>query len=206
MRTQCVSNITTVTSSSCRSDPVPPTSFKKAKTKTMDNQQVPTVMHRELCSIFYNNLNGKRIWNTTQTHVTESPSCTPETNTRLLINYIYVLGHSVLSEPLWPHGLYPTRLISLWDSPGKNTGVGRHFLLQRIFLTQESNPGLLHCRQILYRLSYEGSPMSTILQYKIKIKDKKLQSPLVKVGLSLIAFMSLYRFLGHTPAWARTSS
>ena len=42
--------------------------------------------------------------------------------------------------------------------------------------------------------------MSTILQYKIKIKDKKLQSPLVKVGLSLIAFMSLYRFLGHTTA------
>ena len=32
------------------------------------------------------------------------------------------------------------------------------FLLQRIFLTQESNPGLLHCRQIVYQLSYEGSP------------------------------------------------
>ena len=34
-----------------------------------------------------------------------------------------------------------------WDSPGKNTGVGCHFLLQGIFLTQGSNPGLLHCRQ-----------------------------------------------------------
>ena len=42
-------------------------------------------------------------------------------------------------------------------SPGKDMGVGCHFLLQGIFLTQESNPGLLHCRQILYRLSYEGS-------------------------------------------------
>ena len=40
----------------------------------------------------------------------------------------------------------------------KNTGVGCHFLLQGIFLTQESNPRLLHCRQILYQLSYEGSP------------------------------------------------
>ena len=39
---------------------------------------------------------------------------------------------------------------------------GLHFLLQGIFPTQESNPGLLHCRQILYQLSYEGSPYSLI--------------------------------------------
>ena len=42
------------------------------------------------------------------------------------------------------------------DSPGKNTGVGCHTLLQGIFPTQGSNPGLLHCRQILYRLSHQG--------------------------------------------------
>ena len=41
--------------------------------------------------------------------------------------------------------------------PGKNTGVGSLSLLQGIFLTQELNWGLLHCRQILYKLSYEGS-------------------------------------------------
>ena len=40
----------------------------------------------------------------------------------------------------------------------KNTGVGSLSLLQRIFLTQELNQGLLHCRQILYQLSYEGTP------------------------------------------------
>ena len=40
------------------------------------------------------------------------------------------------------------------DSPGKNTGVGYHFLLQWIFPTQGSNPGLPHCRWILYCLSY----------------------------------------------------
>ena len=51
----------------------------------------------------------------------------------------------------------PARLLCPWDFPGKNTGVDCHFLLQ-IFPTQESNPGLLHCRQILYQLSYEGSP------------------------------------------------
>ena len=42
--------------------------------------------------------------------------------------------------------------------PGKNIGVGSHFLLQGIFPTQGSNPGLLHCRQILHCLIYEGSP------------------------------------------------
>ena len=44
------------------------------------------------------------------------------------------------------------------DSPGKNTGVGCHTLLQGILLTQGSNPGLLHCRQILYCLGHQGSP------------------------------------------------
>ena len=43
------------------------------------------------------------------------------------------------------------------DSPGKNTGVGCHALFQRIFSTQGLNPGLLHCRRILYCLSYQGS-------------------------------------------------
>ena len=41
-----------------------------------------------------------------------------------------------------------------WNSPDKNTGVDCHSLLQRNFATQGLNPGLLHCRQILYRLSY----------------------------------------------------
>ena len=47
------------------------------------------------------------------------------------------------------------------DSPGKNTGVGCHALIQGIFPTQGSNPGLLHCRQILYHLSHQGSPNVT---------------------------------------------
>ena len=45
------------------------------------------------------------------------------------------------------------------DSPGQTTGVGSLSLLQRIFQTQESNWGLLHCRRILYQLSYERSPI-----------------------------------------------
>ena len=45
------------------------------------------------------------------------------------------------------------------NSPGKNTGVGCDALLQGIFLNQELNWGLLHCRQILFQLSYQGSPV-----------------------------------------------
>ena len=102
-------------------------------------------------------------------------------------------SHSVMSYPLWPHGLY-----SPWNSPGqntgisslsllqgifptqglnlclptlqvdslpavpqekpKNTGVSSLSLLQWIFLTLESKHGVLHCRWILYQLSYQGSP------------------------------------------------
>ena len=51
-----------------------------------------------------------------------------------------------------------TRFLHPWDFPGKNTGVGNHFLLQEIFPTQGLNPGLLHCRQTLYCLSHWGSP------------------------------------------------
>ena len=52
--------------------------------------------------------------------------------------------------------------------PGKpkNTGVGSLCLLQGIFLTQESNQGHLHCRQILYQLSYRGSPSVLQLLHK----------------------------------------
>ena len=50
------------------------------------------------------------------------------------------------------------------DSPGKHTGAGCHTLLQGIFPTQGSNLVLLHCRQILYQLSYQGNPVSSPLQ------------------------------------------
>jgi len=52
-----------------------------------------------------------------------------------------------------------------WNSPGKNTGVVSHSLLQGIFLTQGSNPGLPHCRQVLYHLSHQGSPYICMCVY-----------------------------------------
>ena len=66
---------------------------------------------------------------------------------------VKVSFHSVVSNSLQPRGLY-----SPWNSPGQNTGVGSLSLLQRIFPTLGQNPGLLHYRQILYHLSYQGSP------------------------------------------------
>ena len=61
-------------------------------------------------------------------------------------------SHSVVSDSLQPYGPY-----SPWNSPGH--GVGSLSLLQGIFPTQESNPRLLNCRQILYQLSYQESPL-----------------------------------------------
>ena len=55
-----------------------------------------------------------------------------------------------MCDSLQPQGLYPTRFLSPWDFPGKNTARGCHFLLQGIFPTQGLNLDLLHCRQILY--------------------------------------------------------
>ena len=61
---------------------------------------------------------------------------------------------SVVSDSLRPHG--PTRLLCPWDFPGNNTGVGCHFLLQRIFPTPGSNPRLLHWQADSLPLSYQG--------------------------------------------------
>ena len=57
-----------------------------------------------------------------------------------------------MSNSLQPHGLY-----SAWNSPGQDTGVGSLSLLQGIFPIQGSNPGLPHCRQILYQLNHNIS-------------------------------------------------
>ena len=74
---------------------------------------------------------------------------------------IKVLNRSVVSDSLRPHGLY-----SPWNSPGQNTGIGSLFLLQGIFRTQGSNPGLPHRRRILYQLSHKGSPVNVKLKVK----------------------------------------
>ena len=78
-------------------------------------------------------------------------------------------SRSVMSHSLPPHGLQPTRLLGPWDFPGMKTEVGCYFLLQGIFLTQGSNLGLPHCRQMPYRLSYQGSPIRNNQIRKISV-------------------------------------
>ena len=90
-------------------------------------------------------------------------------------------SHSVVSNSLRPHGLQPTRLLCPWNSPGKNTGVGSHSLVQAIFLTQGWNLCLLHCRQFLYRLSHQGSPSMFNRSFLVLEKAKALELP-VAVG------------------------
>ena len=80
---------------------------------------------------------------------------------------VYVYGCvscPVVSDSLQPHGLEPSRLLCPWDFLGKNTGVGSCFLLQGIFLTQESKSPLLHGREILYR---PGKPCSFSINVSI---------------------------------------
>ena len=80
-------------------------------------------------------------------------------------------SRSVVSSSLRPHRLQPTRLLCLWDFPGNSTGVDCHFFLQGIFPTQGSNPGILHCRQMLYCLSYhtKASVYSTRIPIKLRV-------------------------------------
>ena len=70
-------------------------------------------------------------------------------------------SRSVASDSWWPHWLY-----SQWNSPGQNAGVGSLSLLQGISPTQGSNPGLPHCRWILYQLSHQGSPVGSCKKWK----------------------------------------
>ena len=68
---------------------------------------------------------------------------------------------SVVSDSLWPHGLYPTRFLCPWDSPGKNTRVGCHFPLQGIFPTKGLNLHLLrllHWQAVFLPLAPPGKP------------------------------------------------
>ena len=113
---------------------------------------------------------------------------------------------SVASNSLRPHGLYSPR-----NFPGQNTGVGSCSLLQGIFPTQESNWGLLHCRQILYQLSYQGSSQNPThpLKHSLMAQEDSLMSPAgsasfhwttSKHRLQLLALK--WPVISNAPLWA----
>ena len=91
---------------------------------------------------------------------------------------------SVVSDSLWPqgHGLYPVK--NSWNSPGQNTGVGSFSPPQGIFPTQGSNPGLPHCRRILYQLNHKGNPR--ILEWVVYPFSSGSSQPRNRTGVSCI--------------------
>ena len=91
-----------------------------------------------------------------------------------------VVVRVTVSKSLRPHGLY-----SPWNSPGQNTGVGSLSLLQGIFPTQGLNPGLPHCRWILYQLSHQGSPR--ILEWVAYLFSSRSFQPRSQTRVSCIA-------------------
>ena len=100
-----------------------------------------------------------------------------------------------MSDSSQPHGLYPARLLCPWGSPGKDTGVGCHALLQGIFLTQGSNPSLL-C--LLHSLSPApaGKLRSTCLRQELNFITL---ASLLSLHLPLRAgYQVLHTARGHT--------
>ena len=89
-----------------------------------------------------------------------------------------------MSNPLQPQRLYRPG-----NSPGQNTRVGSFSFLQGIFPTQGSNPGLLHCRWILYQLSHKGSPR--ILEWVAYPFSSGFPDPGVKLGSPALQAYSL---------------
>ena len=124
-----------------------------------------------------------------------------------LCTYIFVcmLSHSVVYVLLWHHGLLAARLLSLWNSPGKNGGLGCHFLLQGIFPTQVSNPHLLHCLLLLlgkpfgkpthifgnlqmrnYRMTFWRVKISFYLKKSTEAQENEASEPLHNTSNSVL--------------------
>ena len=82
-----------------------------------------------------------------------------------------MLSGSVTSYSLRPHGLQLTRLLCPWTSPGKSIRMGCHALLQGIFPTLISNPGLPHYRWILYHLSHQGGFVNLLDAHLLVLTD-----------------------------------
>ena len=94
---------------------------------------------------------------------------------------------------LRPHGLYPTRIHCPCDSPSKNTGLGCHFLLQGLLLTQGSNLhllGLLHWQADTCQ-SHQWSPLKMISEVKLRHSWLNLKKPRVQVLLFFTTFPCL---------------
>ena len=111
-----------------------------------------------------------------------------------------------MSNSLWPLRLQPTRLFCPWDSPGKESGMGCHALLQGLFPTQGLNPCLLsflHCRWILYHWTTGEAHLSIYLS-SVYISESKwlnqvLQDPDIRFTSppDSLPILSVHFFILH---------
>ena len=100
----------------------------------------------------------------------------------IMFNQVKVLATQsclTLCDPM--DCMQPTRLLHPWNSPGKNTVVGCHSLLQGIFPTHGLNLGLLHRRWMLYRLSHQRNPCTLQWGRSLSIQSTQQWDPLVFV-------------------------
>ena len=111
---------------------------------------------------------------------------------------------SIMSNTLWPHGLYPTRLLCPWDSPGKKTGVGCLSLLQGIFPTQVLNPCLLHWQADSLLAEPPEKPFLFLLlatnSTKLSI-DRKMKTEWCTSTLQSYPALNQNRIMPVTTAW-----
>ena len=89
--------------------------------------------------------------------ITTTVVCYQHLSLKEMLNFSYAVL-CLVTKLCDPMDFIPPGSIVHRDSPGKNTGVGCNTLCQGIIPTQGMNPGLLHCGQILYHLSHQGSP------------------------------------------------
>ena len=89
------------------------------------------------------------------------------------LHYELCVSCSVVCSSWWSPGLWLTKLLCPWNSPGKNTGVDCLSLLHGIFPTQGLNPGLPHCRWNFYHLSHQGSPLRIIHRVNQWVKKQR---------------------------------
>ena len=91
-------------------------------------------------------------------------------------------------QPFVTPSTVASRLPCPWDSPGRSTGVGCHFLLQGIFPTQGLNPGLLHCRQILYH--WVGSLLNITVKLFIYKHETHLTTKFINFGPNVLCLVA----------------
>ena len=115
---------------------------------------VQTPFHTQRGNLYFKRKDPFKIqihWShySTQNHVINGTSWGWTVSKVCVLAWACELSHSVVADSLWPHGPQPARLLCPWDFQGKNTGVGCHFLLQGVFLTQGLNLGLLGLLQYI---------------------------------------------------------